>query len=255
MSDSCRASPHRSAATDRCLTRLTNDYTFVATHTRDCERTGGGVARLLDWRQMSSPNRHFVACMGLRLSMAAIIFATVGPAGVAAIQAGGVATVNYFSYFTNDSNIIAGVVLVIAAVRWQSDDVKIAWLRGAAVLYMTTTALVDQIILGGGLSGLVVHIIAPIGVLIDWLVFPPTSRVTARLSLAWLGFPAVWIVYTLTRGGLTNWYPYAFVDPKRAGGTIGVMGYMLGISVLILLLARFIRVAPEPRRETSKKAS
>ena len=62
----------------------------------------------------------------------------------------------------------------------------------------------------------VVHEVAPVLVLLDWLVDPPGRRLSVRAGRArWLIFPAVYLVYSLVRGPIADWYPYPFLDPDH----------------------------------------
>jgi hypothetical protein len=63
----------------------------------------------------------------------------------------------------------------------------------------------------------VVHQIMPVVVLADWLIDPPATRLTMRRGLLWLSFPLLWIIYTLIRGPIVQWYPYPFLNPANGG--------------------------------------
>jgi hypothetical protein len=85
----------------------------------------------------------------------------------------------------------------------------------------------------------VLHQIAPIVVLIDWLIQPPRNLVKLPQAWAWLAYPILWLIYTLIRGPITDWYPYPFVDPRPAGYphvikacfaiAIGIIGFMFTV--------------------------
>lgn len=118
------------------------------------------------------------------------------------------------------------------------DDV----VRGAAVLYMAVTGVVYVTLLTGEDLGLLLpwvnilmHIVMPLAVVADWLYQPPLTKLSAKQIPLWLGFPALFVVYTLIRGALTNWYPYPFLNPDKVGGYGGVAAYCAGI-----LLAFFV---------------
>jgi hypothetical protein len=71
----------------------------------------------------------------------------------------------------------------------------------------TTTSWVD----------FVVHKLMPVVLVADWLLDPPRHRLPRWTILAWLAYPATWLVYTLVRGASVDWYPYPFVDVARLG--------------------------------------
>jgi hypothetical protein len=64
----------------------------------------------------------------------------------------------------------------------------------------------------------VVHGIMPLVFVLDWLVSPPLRRIGYRTALRWPAFPALYLVYSLSRGAALDWYPYPFVDPRLPGG-------------------------------------
>jgi hypothetical protein len=152
---------------------------------------------------------------------------------------------NFFSFFTIQSNIFASVVFLLAARTSLGDKPSRTFdmVRGAAALYMGTTGVVYGLLLSGYTEELqtsviwvdnVVHRIFPLIVVADWLIAPPSRRITFRKGLIWLTYPAVYIVYTLIRGPRVDWYPYPFLDPRNDGGYGAVVLYALGIAIGIL---------------------
>ncbi|HEV2006577.1 MAG TPA: Pr6Pr family membrane protein [Candidatus Limnocylindrales bacterium] len=138
---------------------------------------------------------------------------------------------NYFSYFTIQSNLIATAVLLVGAARWRSAQSSLFDLvRGGAVVYMSVTGIVFTLLLSGTdvdtaipWVNTVVHQLMPIVVVVDWLLDPPTARLTFRQGLLWLSYPAVWIVYILIRvrssGSipiLSSTLPTAATAPSRS---------------------------------------
>lgn len=149
--------------------------------------------------------------------------------------------VNFFSYFTNLSNIIGGLIFVYTGLRAAS-SVVVDILRGAATVYLATTGVVYNVLLtGADTLGLlipwvntVIHLVMPLAAVVDWLARPPTNRLRFGQTWVWLTFPAVYLVYTLIRGGVTGWYPYPFLNPAHVGGYGGVTAYCIGIFVFLL---------------------
>jgi hypothetical protein len=149
---------------------------------------------------------------------------------------------DYFSYFTELSNLFAAAIFLYGAVRpagQRSPTVEL--LRGAAVVYMLTTGIVYAVLLSGQdvtypWVNTIVHRVMPIAVALDWVIDPPRMRLALRQTLLWMSFPLVYVAYALTRGAIVNWYPYFFVDPRRHGGYLLVAGDCIAISVGIVAL-------------------
>lgn len=143
---------------------------------------------------------------------------------------------NHFSYFTVLSNVFAGVVALLGVFSPVS-----AQIRGAAVLYMTTTGIVYAILLRGvdvqtpAYANWVLHVIVPVLVVVEWLLAPErTSR-----AWIWLSFPLAYLVYTLVRGPIVGWYPYPFLDP-RTHGYAEVALTCVSVAVILGALAVFV---------------
>ena len=154
---------------------------------------------------------------------------------------------NFFSFFTIESNILAAIVLLAFGLgRVGAPPSRTAELvRGAAVLYMVTTGIVYGLLLSGYTNELdttlpwvnnVVHRIFPLVLLADWLIRPPAVRLTFRDALPWLAFPVLYLVYSLIRGPIVDWYPYPFLNPDRGGGYGGVAATSVGIAVGVIVM-------------------
>lgn len=156
--------------------------------------------------------------------------------------------VNFFSFFTVQSNLIGIVVVLGSAFRcFAGVRPSRTWdlIRGASVLYLTVTLIVFALLLSGADVGipipwvdLVLHKIFPIFLIADWLLEPPAGRLYLRETLIWLAYPLVWTGYSLIRGAATGWYPYPFLDPANGGyGTVA--GYVAAILVggVVLIVA------------------
>jgi hypothetical protein len=157
--------------------------------------------------------------------------------------------VNYFSYFTIDSNLIAtGVLIAGAVLRERPSTPRLDLVRGGAVVYMSITGIVFTLLLSNTdvdtaipWVNSVVHELMPLVMLADWLITPPAARLRLRQGMLWLSFPLVWIVYTIIRGAIVNKYPYPFLDPANGGyGSVAV--YCVGILVAMLVVSALVVV-------------
>jgi hypothetical protein len=151
--------------------------------------------------------------------------------------------VNFFSFFTIESNLLAIAVLLIGGV-FDPRSQRWAYVRGAATLYMVITGIVYAALLANQEVGLTaawvdsaMHQVTPAVLLADWICFPPWSRASYRAALAWLAFPLVYLAYSLSRGAVVDWYPYPFLDPRHPGGYGRVAAFAVVLAVVMALLA------------------
>ena len=157
--------------------------------------------------------------------------------------------VNFFSFFTVDSNILAALVFV--GLEFDGDS-PIGWFarrcRGAATLYMTMTGIIYAVLLAPIAADVstqidwvnaVLHVVVPIWAIADWVTDPPTTTPDRNTVLGWLSFPIVWIGYTVIRGNIVDWYPYPFLDPRddvehAAGSWPAVIVTTLLLTVVVI---------------------
>src|SRR5262245_27230776 len=140
-------------------------------------------------------------------------------------DAGVLDVVNFFSYFTIQSNLIGIAVLLVMAIQSSRHrPPALEGLRGAATVYLTVTfvvviALLQNVDVGLQLVwvDIVLHKVTPVVIVADWLLDPPLIPISWRRALTWLAYPLVWLGYTLIRGAIVGWYPYPFLDPAKGG--------------------------------------
>ena len=187
---------------------------------------------------------------GYRVVFAVLTLAAIAYQAWWLIDRGTFDAINFFSYFTIQSNLIAVAVFLIGAARWRETP-TIGWelVRGAALLYMTVTLVVFSLLLSGSdvdtavvWVNTVVHKLFPLVLLIDWILDPPRHRISIRDSLVWLVYPLAWLAYTMVRGALVGWYPYPFLDPANGGfGTVAL--YVVAILVFGVVLCAVLATA------------
>ena len=61
----------------------------------------------------------------------------------------------------------------------------------------------------------VLHYIMPITMLLDWILNPPNKKITWKKSCKLALIPVFYVVYSLLRGSIVNWYPYPFRSENR----------------------------------------
>lgn len=179
--------------------------------------------------------------------------------------------VNFFSYFTNLSNLFLAVIFIAGGLMlWRKQTPTRAQdsTRGASVVYIAVVGIVYGILLRnidlGSLQpwiNTLLHYVNPVVAVIDWFVAPPANKLASNAWRGWMLFPLAYLAYTLTRGAAVNWYPYPFLNPANVGGYGIVALYCVAILVVFFALSwAVIRVtnngaAPTPKSRAKKKAA
>ena len=190
--------------------------------------------------------------LGAALIVAALVANIAGH-----VDAGDFSFFDTLGYFSQQSNILAVIVLAVA-VRY-TGKARPLWLEYARVsvaTYLVIVTVVFWTLLGGFEAGdpyrwstLTMHGISCVILLADWLLEGP--RKPQPLARAWLVLPyaLVWIAVALIRGATDGWVPYPFMDPKDGYlpvaivvGGIVVVG--VGIGAGLFRLTRWRVVTP-----------
>jgi hypothetical protein len=159
--------------------------------------------------------------------------------------------VDFFSYFTIESNVVLVVVFAIGAAQAAGVvtlGARFASLRGAATIYMAFTGLVFNLILASGGTGdllpwvnLILHQTMPVVAVLEWFIWPPAVRLPLRVVGIWLIYPLAYLAYSLIRGPITGFYAYPFFDPAVQGGYGGIAAYCGALLVAFLILGLLLR--------------
>lgn len=183
--------------------------------------------------------------VGYKIAFALLGFAALVTEIATLVERGRFNLVNFLSFFTVESNILAVIALLAGAFALLPGKQSAHMGRFVDVLRSFTTVFI--VVVGVGfsflLSGLenvaltavpwdntVLHYIIPAALVVDFLIDRPRTRMKFAESLTWLVFPLAYLGYTLFRGAVTGWYPYPFLNPAHA--TVG--------SIVVTSLALFV---------------
>ncbi|OQJ64325.1 hypothetical protein FGG90_13535 [Clavibacter tessellarius] len=182
-------------------------------------------------------------------------------------------TLDFLLYFTIESNLLAGVVMAVGAVRLlrRAPLPGRGWttLRLVATTCMVTTGVVYNLLLRGlptipgaslPWSNEVLHVVVPALVLLDWLLAPDRRALGYGAIGRVVVFPLAWVAVTLLRGPITGnevtgaatYYPYPFLDPATGTGGYGavavwvvvIAAFICGLALLLIAAGR--RSSPPP---------
>ena len=196
--------------------------------------------------------------IGVRLFFGLVTLAAIGTQLILHVQSG-FNVVNFFSYFTNLSNIFAAVVMIVAAISLlrhrqptATDDI----IRGTSVVCMALVGIVFSVLLRDADLGVllpwvntVTHYVMPVVVVLDWLYQPPRSELAMNQIAYWLIFPLLYLAYSIIRGAIVGFFAYPFFNPDKVGGygsvflyTVAILAVFLFVSWLLLTLGNKLKL-------------
>ena len=162
----------------------------------------------------------------------------------------GTRLVQTLSFFTIQSNILVLIVAATLVADPERDGRIWRVLRLDALLGITITGLVFDLVLihyvhpsGWQLVATIgFHYIAPWATLLGWLLFGPRPRID-RTTFAWAFlWPVAWIAYTFVRGAIVDWYPYPFLDVQEIGYGAAIRNTLVVVVLAVVLVAIFTRI-------------
>lgn len=172
----------------------------------------------------------------IRVIASLTVFTVLGIQATGAAQAN-TDPINFFSAFTVVSGIATGVTLACLALRPDlARSPRFTVVRGGVSVSMCGVGLLFTALLSTAPDEAVKHLVGSVAMVADWALDPP-PRIRFRWTTAWLALPFVYLVYTLTRGHFTGWYPYHFLAPTPDRGYWGVLALAVGIGAVLAVVA------------------
>jgi len=124
-------------------------------------------------------------------------------------------------YFTIQSNILAGLCLLLSTFLSQNCRIQ-SLLRGMGLLAITITGIVYNFILykiyldwntvGYTYSRTILHLVMPVGFILDWLLFDKHRRMKWRDLYIWLSYPVVYALCSVYMSYRNSNSLYFFFD-------------------------------------------
>ena len=158
----------------------------------------------------------------------------------------------YFAYFSIVTAIVAGSFLLatgVGLVRNNEGSKKTEIARLSLTVAMIVVGVVYHALLADAagdvrdgdyvwpvLPNEVIHTYGPILIVIDYLLSHKAFRLKLRAALWVAVFPLTWLVFSVIRGLVTNWWPYWFINPNEEGGVPGMLTYIAAITAFFLIL-------------------
>lgn len=157
-----------------------------------------------------------------------------------------------YRYYTLQSNLLC-FVYSLAILILERKSTSSSWFatdfKGAVTMAITVTMLVYQFMLSdtpfsmgagdGALQNLITHLLLPLMVIFDWLLFDEKGRFSNTAPIQWLGIPLLYFAYALIAAplGVTysggRRYPYPFLD-------VDALGWISTLKTVAILVLAFL---------------
>ena len=158
--------------------------------------------------------------------------------------------VNFFSFFTVQSNIAVAVTTGLLALNVHRPSRLFRVFRIVAVVCIAVTGIVFHLALADlqELTGwdlvcdTILHTLSPIMATAGWLLFGPRGRLSTDVVLLAVVPPVCWLSYALIYGELAttrtgeHYYAYPFMN-------VEIHGYVVAVSRCVLVAALFLALA------------
>jgi hypothetical protein len=153
----------------------------------------------------------------------------------------------YFSYFTLLTNLI--VVVVCTSILL----LPYSAMGRFSNRYTTQTAVTTYIMIVGIVYNIVLrplwkptglqkpvdellHTIVPLLFLLQWIFFVKKNQLPYKSILPWLLYPLIYVIFVLTRGSFSGFYPYPFIDLNKLS-ILQVFVNSAGIAVAVIVVS------------------
>lgn len=174
--------------------------------------------------------------------------------------------IRFLSFFTILTNIMVAIYFTFMLKRSAQEG----WLGSATA----ATALTVYILIVGAVYNLVLrqlwepkglqklvdellHTVIPLYFLVYWIWFVQKAGLKWKHVFGWLAYPFLYCVYVLVRGGISDFYPYPFIDVTKLGmnKVLQNCGVLFIVFLLVSLLFVGIARARTARRGKHQRAA
>lgn len=187
-----------------------------------------------------------------------------------------------FRMFTNLSNLMCGIYFLIAALVIAADKKRdggnspLPLFKGVCTMSITLTGVVASAVVASeydahtayGIATVLLHIVTPVLILCDWLIFDTKGRWKRTAPLWWLTVPYAYFVFIMVTANIMEKdskmrFPYPFLNYEQTGIPFLVMAvaimtvFYVGIGYLCIgideKMGRLESVKPPIAQEQSIK--
>ena len=157
----------------------------------------------------------------------------------------------YFTYFTITSCLLTGVALTWSGliVLQNKEETKFLTLfRLTMAASMVIVGVIYNALLANAdidprdvgydwpvIPNLIMHTYMPILVFLEWLITRTAFKLDLKSAFWVLVYPLTWLAFAITRGFITGWWAYWFIDPQYGFATMAQ--WILTIAAFFVVLA------------------
>ena len=156
----------------------------------------------------------------------------------------------YFTFFTITSCLLTGVALIIGGLRVlrnRSETKFLTLFRLTMASSMVIVGVIYNALLTDSVDerdigydwpvipNLILHTYMPILVFLEWLLSRTAVPLKLKSAFWVLVYPLVWLAFAITRGFITGWWAYWFIDPQYGYATM--VQWILTIAAFFVVLA------------------
>ncbi|SEO81918.1 hypothetical protein SAMN05444671_1330 [Flavobacterium sp. CF108] len=167
---------------------------------------------------------------------------------------------NFFSYFTILSNLLIALSLTFSIFLPKTKTgifFSSLSVQTAITLYVFIVALVYNIVLRGiwivtGWQLIVdnmLHVLNPILYILYWLRYSEKEKLSWKDGIYWTIFPFLYLIYSLIRGVITNWYPYPFLNAVQIGYKTVLVN--VGVMIIVFFIIGLLLIALNNKLKTN----
>ena len=187
----------------------------------------------------------------LRIAMALVLFGSIFWQITDRVAHNLFRPTEYFTYFTITSCLLTGLALVLSGLRVlrNQDETKFLTLfRLTMAASMVIVGVIYNALLADAapdtrdigydwpvLPNLLMHTYMPILVFLEWLLTRTALPLKLKSAFWVLVYPLSWLAFAITRGFITGWWAYWFIDPQYGFATMAQ--WILTIAAFFVVLA------------------
>jgi hypothetical protein len=185
-----------------------------------------------------------------RIYFAVFIWSTI----LTGLLLGGVVSfIGSLKYYTMQTNLMVAIWFTLAII-WHNNPKALqkisGKIKGAVTLYITVTFLVFAIVLSplyhptgfAFFSNLVLHYIAPIAFIIDWILTETEVKYEWKFLLYWFIYPICYLCFAITFGTFTGDYLYPFLDITALGVPFFILCLAVLVGLFVALSSVFVAI-------------